>query len=187
MDEPPGYLRAEVGTSCGRARSAILVPVPEADAAVGPWRHQYDPAALAGVPAHVTLIVPWVAPQRITGGQLAAVGEVAAATAGWAFDLVDVAWFGRRVMWLVPQPAEPFKQLTAALAERFGTPPWAGEFAEVVPHLTVAHAPVGDVASLEPVVKDLLGHLPITCRARELWVMVPDGDRWEVHARCPLG
>ncbi|MHB8505424.1 MAG: 2'-5' RNA ligase family protein, partial [Acidimicrobiales bacterium] len=67
------------------------------------------------------------------------------------------------------------------------TPPWAGAFPEVVPHLTVAHTPSGDPAALEPVVKELTGRLPIACRARELWVMVADGSRWGIRARCPLG
>ena len=39
-----------------------------------------------------------------------------------------------------PTPAAPFKRLTALLADHFDTPPWQGEFAEVVPHLTVGLA-----------------------------------------------
>ena len=54
-----------------------------------------------------------------------------------------VDWFGRRVLWVAPEPAGPFLELTDRLADRFGTPPWDDEFDEVVPHLTVAHASDG--------------------------------------------
>lgn len=179
--------RARIGRPAGRPQSAVLVPVPAAEAVVGHWRQQYDPVAAAGVPAHVTLIVPWVDPGEIGDAELALLEKLAAATPAFSFELVGVAWFGRRVLWLVPQPAGPFRDLTVTLAERFRTPPWAGAFDEVIPHLTVAHAPGGDAAALEPVVKDLWGQLPVRCRAEELWVMIADGDRWAVRGRCPLG
>jgi hypothetical protein len=39
--------------------SALVVLVPEAEAATKPFRDQYDPAAAAGVPAHITLLYPF--------------------------------------------------------------------------------------------------------------------------------
>ncbi len=164
----------------------MLVPVPQAERIVAEWRARHDPVAAAGVPAHVTLIVPWLPAAEIGAGPLAELAEVAASTRPWEFRLTGVAWFGRRVLWLVPEPAEPFAGLTARLAERFGTPPWDGEFEDVVPHLTVGRAE-GDPTSLDHVGEELRSLLPIDCRADELWVMLAAGRRWSVRARLGLG
>ena len=163
----------------------MLLPVPQAEPLVSAWRARHDPVAAAGVPAHISLIVPWIPPPAIHPADLADLAEVTAGTPCWDFSLTGVSWFGRRVLWLVPEPAEPFQELTARLAERFGTLPWDGAFGEVVPHLTVGHAD-GDAARLDRVGEDLTARLPVACRAEELWVMVASGRRWAVKARCPL-
>ncbi|HEY3810798.1 MAG TPA: 2'-5' RNA ligase family protein [Acidimicrobiales bacterium] len=173
-----------VGTSSGRHQSAVLVPVPEADAVVGRWRYQYDPVAGAGVPAHITLIVPWLPPDEITDADLAELDETLEDVKAFDFKLHHVDWFGRRVLWVAPEPTAPFLALTARLAERFGTPPWEDEFDEVVPHLTVAHA--SDGVELVPVAADVSSRLPVACRAEEVWVMIGDGSRWMLRHRVAL-
>lgn len=173
------------GTSSVAAGSAVLIPVPQAEPLVSAWRARHDPVAAAGVPAHITLIVPWLPPPDIRPGDLSALAEVAAATPTWDFTLTGVSWFGRRVLWLVPEPDEPFRALTARLAERFGTKPWEGAFADVVPHLTVGHTD-GDASALDRVGEELQAKLPVPCRAEELWVMVAADRQWAVRARTPL-
>lgn len=165
-------------------QSAVLIPVPQADSVVGRWRYEYDPVASAGVPAHVTLVVPWLPPERITGEDLAELQAELADVHAFDFTLARIDWFGRRVLWLAPEPAEPFLKLTHRLAERFHTPPWEDEFDEVVPHLTVAHA--SDGVELVPVAADVAGRLPVRCRAEEIWVMIGGGGRWELRHRIRL-
>jgi 2'-5' RNA ligase len=172
------------GTSSGQTQSAILIPVPEAEALVDPYRTQYDPVALAGVPAHITLIVPWLPPHDIHAGDLAELGDVLRTTHPFDFALARVSWFGRGVLWLAPEPAEPFVKLTTMLAEHFATPPYEDDFDEIVPHLTVAHATDG--AELDPVAQALRRALPVACRARAVWVMVGDGRAWTVRQTFPL-
>jgi 2'-5' RNA ligase len=173
------------GTSSGRAQSAILVPVPAAEAVVGHWRELYDPVAPAGVPAHITLIVPWLPPDEITADDVAELEACVGGVPAFDFVLGGVGWFGRRVLWAAPEPAEVFKTLTNVLAERFGTPPWEDEFDDVVPHLTVAHAD-GDGVELAAVEEDLGRRLPVDCTASEVWVMVGDGRRWHREAKVAL-
>lgn len=177
--------RGAPGTSSGRPQSAVLVPVPEAEELVGRWRRAHDPVAPAGVPAHVTLVVPWLAPDAIDDDAVADLAAALAGVASWEFRLDGVGWFGRRVLWLAPEPADPFRALTLRLADRFGTPPWGGAFDEVVPHLTVAHATPGD--DLAPVADAVAAGLPLACRAEEVWVMVGDGERWQRRASVALG
>ncbi len=172
------------GTSSGRIQSAVLVPVPEADAVVGRWRYQHDPVAAAGVPAHVTLIVPWLAPDRITPSDLQDLDDELSDVKSFDFELTRVDWFGKKVLWLAPEPAAPFLELTERLSRRFSTPPWEGEFDEVIPHLTVAHS--SDGTGLVPMAADVATGLPLRCRAREVWVMCAGGTRWQLRHRVQL-
>jgi 2'-5' RNA ligase len=175
------------GTSSGRRQSAILIPVPWAEPVVGPYRLEYDPVAAAGVPAHITLIVPWLPPDEIEPADLDELAAALHSTSSFEFFLRQVNWFGRAVLWLAPDPVEPFVKLTSRLADRFGTPPYDDEFDEIVPHLTVAHA--SDGVELAGVAADLGKRLkkdPIRCRAEEVWVMVGDGQAWSVRDSVQL-
>ena len=158
--------------------SSLLIPVPQADSVIGRFRYAHDPLAAAGVPAHITLIVPWVDPTSITAATLADLDEALADVEPFEFDLTHVDWFGRRILWAAPEPSQPFVELISRLSQRYGTPPWAGQFDEVVPHLTIAHAgPGGRVVSAAA---DVAVRLPLRCRADEVWVMVGGGDSWTV-------
>ncbi len=173
------------GTSSGRVQSALLIPVPQADAVVGRWRLEHDPVAAAGVPAHVTLVVPWLPPAEITEEDLRELEAELADVDPFDFSLTRVDWFGRRVLWVAPEPVQPFLKLIHRLADRFNTPPWEDEFDEVIPHLTVAHA--SDGVELVPVAADVATRLPVRCRAEQVWVMVGGGGRWDLHHRIKLG
>lgn len=175
------------GTSSGRRQSAILIPVPQAEPVVGPYRLEYDPVAAAGVPAHITLIVPWLPPDEIGPGDLAELAVALDTTRPFEFYLGRVSWFGRAVLWLAPEPVEPFVKLTGLLANRFGTPPYDDEFDEIVPHLTVAHASDGvELAGVAAALKTELDTNPIRCNAEEVWVMVGNGTSWTVRDRVHL-
>jgi len=165
----------------------VLVPVPEAEAIVGEWRAVHDPRARTGVPAHITLVVPWVPPEHINHDYLAQLDSLLADQEPFDYVLDQVCWFGERVLWLAPSPAEPFKLMTMRLAAHFGTPPWQGEFPDVVPHLTVGLADdaIGD--GLREAAADVSSKLPLACRAQEIDVMCGgDGGFWNVRHRFSL-
>jgi 2'-5' RNA ligase len=174
------------GTEDRCAQSAILVPVPEAEELIGDWRAVHDPKARTGVPAHITLVVPWVPPEQLKPEHFEELEELLADQGPFDYSLDRVGWFGQRVLWLAPTPADPFKRLTAMLASHFDTPPWKGEFAEVVPHLTVGLAGHAVGNTLEEAAEDLPTKLPVRCRAREVDVMCGDGYRWDVRYRVTL-
>jgi hypothetical protein len=168
-------------------RSALLVMVPEADPVVGRHRAVLDRAAGLGVAAHVSVLVPFVAPELIDGAVLAGVREVVGGVPRFSAELARVSWFGDRVVFLAPEPAEPFRVLTGALWRRFpGCPPYGGEFAEVVPHLTIGHdAPPGvlSAAAAEVVVS-----LPVCFEVASVLLLAGD-DRpgsWATVAEFPL-
>jgi 2'-5' RNA ligase len=182
-----GEEQAAPREGAGCAQSALLVPVPEAEPLVGRWRALHDPKAGSGVPAHITLVVPWLPPGEVGPEHLKQLDEIVAAQAPFDYVLDQVRWFGERVLWLSPSPAEPFKALTARLSEHFGTPPWKGEFKEVVPHLTVGLADQPACRPLTEAADDLRYKLPLKARATEVVVMCGNGSHWEVAHRSPLG
>ena len=114
-------------------QTALVILVPEAEALVAEHRQRHDPSAAAGVPAHVTVLYPF----RSVVDDIAAdaVGEIAAGVP--AFDVVftTLARFPGEVVYLVPEPAEPFRRLTAATAAAFpDCPPYGGAIVDPVPH-----------------------------------------------------
>lgn len=132
----------------------------------------------------MTLLVPWLPPDEIQEADLAELGAEVADVPAFDFALTRVDWFGRRVLWVAPEPAEPFLKLTHRLADRFHTPPWDDEFDEVIPHLTVAHA--SDGVELVPIAADVATRLPLRCRAQEIWVMIGGGGHWDLRHRIVL-
>jgi 2'-5' RNA ligase len=163
--------------------SALLVPVPEAEPCVRQHRFRHDSVARRGVPAHITVLYPFVPPDAITDTTLASVRQVLARFPAFSFRLSRLERFPEGALYLAPDPAEPFVQLTAAVGGPFPEyPPYGGIHAEVIPHLTVAQAPVStdELAEVER-------HLPIRCVAREAWLMAEDDDRrWSTRSRFAL-
>ncbi|MDX3194650.1 2'-5' RNA ligase family protein [Streptomyces sp. MN03-5084-2B] len=147
----------------GATETAVIVPVPAADAAVGPHRRALDHSAAWGVPAHVTVLYPFLPPDRITP---AVVGDLGTVLTG-AFECVfsRVAWFGQDVVWLAPDPAEPFRALTERVWRRFPEcPPYGGAHPEVVPHLTIGSTRLGDRPALRRAATEVRAMLPIRAR-----------------------
>lgn len=164
--------------------TALLALVPEADPAVHAFRERYDASAAAGVPAHVTILAPFLDEARIDGDVHDALADIIGGCP--AFD-VAFAGFGRfpDVLYLRPDPVEQFRALTTAISERFpDAPPYGGQFADIVPHLTVAH---GKPRELLDDVAALLGpHLPIVARTSSVHLLACDGRRWTPVAAYPL-
>jgi 2'-5' RNA ligase len=168
--------------------TALIVPVPEAEPAVAAHRAALDRAAGWGVPAHVTVLYPFLPPDRVDAEVLRAVGEAVATVPRFAATLASVGWFGDHVVYLAPRPDEPFRALTAAVWRRFPqTPPYGGAFDDVVPHLTVGHdaAPEALVSAADAVAAHLPIHASIT--AVRLIRGSAEPHSWRTVAEFPLG
>lgn len=83
--------------------SALLVPVPAAEPTVGQHRARLDEAATDGVPAHITVLYPFLPPAGVDKTLLAALGRLFAGHAAFQFTLDKVGWFGEEVLWLGPR------------------------------------------------------------------------------------
>jgi hypothetical protein len=119
--------------------SALVVLVPESEHLVEEWRRQYDQAATYGVPAHVTVLYPFVPPRLIDHSLRAQLRTLFGAIGAFDFSFRETRRFNDRILYLAPSPEEPFEQLTRAVFDLFPEyPPYEGRFEQVLAHLTVA-------------------------------------------------
>jgi 2'-5' RNA ligase len=169
-------------------RSALIIEIPEAEAAVAEHRLRLDRMALLGVPAHVTALFPFVPTDQLADEVIGRVASVATSVTAFACRFSATAWFeDDDVVFLAPDEPEPFVRLTELLWAEFPEhPPYGGQFDEVTPHLTIGHG--GDRAALRRAESAVTRHLPISGYADRLTLLVEDPDgRWAVGRRFPLG
>jgi len=169
-------------------RTAVIAAVAEAAPIVDDWRERTCGGKPSrGVPAHVTLLYPFVPADRLGAAVVAELGTLLAAAA--PFDVVfrEVRRWPE-LAYLAPDPPEPFVRLTEVLVARWPEhPPYGGEVDAIVPHLTVAF---GDADVLERVEADVRPRLPIAARVAEVLLIEevePASNRWRTRDRFPLG
>jgi len=168
------------------AESAVLVPVPEADAVLGDVRRGLDRVGGSRVPAHVTVVYPFVPPDRIDADVEAVLARAVASVDAFDAVFARIEWFGDDVLFLAPEPDTGFRQLTSAVVAAFPQhPPYHGAYADPVPHLTVgAGAPPAQLTAAVPRVR---AALPVSSRISHALLMQGTGDEaWQVRGRFPL-
>ena len=157
-----------------------MVVVAEAEPAVAQLRRQLDPVARLGIPAHVTVLFPFIPASEIQGAVMVRLAALFRAVPAFTHNFVRTAWFGDEVLWLGSDAAQVFRSLTQLVWTAFPAyPPFEGQFDDVVPHLTIAdHAPRGEMQAAE---RTAQRHLPISANTRAVTLMVeqPSG-RWAV-------
>ncbi len=168
--------------------SALVVHVPEAEPAVARWRELYDPAATWGVPAHITVLYPFVPPNAIDEAVLARLTALLAAIEPFDFVLDEVDQFTTEVLYLAPTPADRFVELTEAIVGAWPEQqPYGGVYEAIVPHLTIAHTNRG--ASFAAIRSRVLEELPIRGRAESVNLMTGTLEvaSWETKHQFALG
>ena len=143
---------------------------------MGAIRLAHDWSAARGVPAHITILFPFLPADELDE---AAPRELFTRFPAFDFALDRVERFEDGHVWLHPDPSWRFADLTAAVWQRWpDRPPYEGAFDEVIPHLTVSDTPL-----------ELELALPVACRAHEVVLIEeeePDGN-WTTQARFALG
>lgn len=165
--------------------TALVVEVPSAEPLVRGLRERYDPSAAYGMPAHVTVLYPFLPRERLDDGVLRALRDLFAARR--PFEVV-FGGLGRfpGVLYLAPEPDGPLRELTeAVMACRPEAPPYGGRFGDIVPHLTVAEGLDGEAAA--GLAADLAAGLPVTTFAGGVTLRVFDGEGWRAEGFFPLG
>jgi hypothetical protein len=166
-------------------RSGLVALVPEAEALTAPLRALYDPMASRGVPAHVTVLFPFVSPMNDAAA--GKVGEICRSHPPFTAEFAAVERFPGLVVWLRPEPSAPFVALITAMVAGFPEcPPYSGSVAEPVPHLTVANGV--DETRAATLQAELEPGLPIRSPINELTLLVEDdAGYWSAAGFWPLG
>ena len=166
------------------AESAVVVRLP-IPSALEHIRRRHDPVAGVGIPAHVTILYPFVDPDELRGGVRRKLAAIAARHEPFRVRFEQVRlWPG--VVYLAPEPADRFSRLIDDLVAAFPHhPPYGGAFDEVIPHLTVSAAAE---APLEAIAAEAAASLPFERPVTRLEVLVEGPDsRWRAQWRIRLG
>jgi hypothetical protein len=176
--------------------TALVVPVLEAETAIGEWRVAHAKGGSRGLAAHVTLVTPWLQSSALTEDHLAELSACARKVGQFKFELAALDRFPQGVLFVTVTPREPFTQLIEAICHAFPEyPPYGGEFApgDVIPHVTVAVASgfpsglvEGDGSVFDQAAAAVRPALPIKCVAREIQLFEDTDRGWHVIHRVPL-
>jgi hypothetical protein len=162
--------------------------VPAVESFVRDRYEHYDRTYLSADPAfthaHITVLAPFLpAPDPAA---LAVVAAILGETEPIAFALSRLETFPNGVIYLAPEPAEPFRALTERLVAAFPQcPPYGGAFADIVPHVTLDQR--SDQVSVESTRNRLGDLVPVTCVADRVDLAWYEPDRSRVLTSWPLG
>jgi 2'-5' RNA ligase len=164
------------------AETALVVLLPELESLIGGWRRRYTGDGARGMPPHVTLIIPFADSSEVDQ-RLDAVGRVLADFAPFEMALRETARFPE-LLYVRPEPAEPFVAMTEALMDAFPEfPPYRGEFDEIVPHATVAQSDDETLAAIE---RELVPQLPAQIGIERAWLVENAPAGWRRHTAFPF-
>ena len=122
------------------ADSAFIVHIPEAEACVGALRERFDASARLGVPAHITILVPFMSPDQIDEAVLGRVQQAFDTVPAFAFALTRLGRFSATA-YFAPEPEASFVAFTRSLFQRFPAyPPFGGRFDSIIPRREIGRA-----------------------------------------------
>jgi 2'-5' RNA ligase len=170
------------------AESAIIVAVSEAEPLVGELRAQFDSASKLGIPAHITVLYPFLPPERLTQLILEGVHSALAEVQPFDFRLATVGRFPG-VVYLAPECSDPFVDLVAKIVQQFPEyPPYGGKFQSVIPHLTVSDCGELQADTVEAQLLALMkAEGPISGRCDALTLIENSSGRWSEKSYIRLG
>ena len=167
--------------------TALICRVPEAEPFISKYRQRFDPPARRNVPAHVTVLYPFLAPAEIDDAVLQRLADIAAGVRAFDYRLKETRRFPVS-LYLAPEPGVSFTALTDAVYRAFpGCPPFGGKFDVVGPHVTVAHGDEPQLCEIEVALRVALPAAGIAARCEEMVLIENSTGRWEPVRTFALG
>ena len=169
------------------SQSALIVRVPESESLVGGLREKYDESSRVGMPAHITVLYPFMCPSLLTDDQLKELGKTMEQFSSFEFTLSRVGRFPETA-YLVPEPAERFINITNAIYKRFPDyPPFGGMHDSIIPHLTVANADAKNALKAEEKLNRVLEKMDaINASCDSIELFGNESGRWKSIHLFPL-
>jgi hypothetical protein len=119
-------------------QTGLVVPVPTADALLGLVESRHPGTVREGVPAHVSLLYPFVAAAELDEQVIRALSELVVGHEPMPVEFAECYRRGGFVA-LRPDPIERLTELTRKACERWpDLVPYEGLYGDVEPHVTVA-------------------------------------------------
>jgi 2'-5' RNA ligase len=164
-------------------QTGLVLALPALDASLRRWRRR-DPAARLGMPAHVTLIYPFMDSRSVDDDVRARLRDLSASLPPLELQFDRIGDF-RGGLWLELAEPRGVLGLISALAEAFPDwPPYGGAFETPVPHLTIAQAPE---PLLAPMRREVPRVLPLAARAEAVSLYARFDEGWVPIERFALG
>lgn len=134
----------------------------------------------------MTLLDPFRPPQLVDEELIAEVRGLLAAFGSFDAEFARVRFFPA-VVYLAPEPAARFLDLTEAIVSRWPEhQPYGGAHTTVIPHLTIIES--DDPSLREEVAAELPAALPLRVHVAEALLLVEDAKGiWRRRAALPLG
>lgn len=167
--------------------SAVVVEVAEVGRVVDAHRRVLDPSAARGLPAHVTLLYPFIPPAQLDANAFSAIERALSGLGGFEVLFQRPAWFGEQVLWLAPEPDNAFRLMTSRLIAAYPDyPPYGGAIADPIPHLTVGDG--SSIQAMRQAEAAISAHLPIVAQVTHVSVMTGSfaKDSWKTVSRIRL-
>jgi 2'-5' RNA ligase len=167
-------------------RSAVIVQF-SLPPALEQLRAAHDPVAANGVPAHVTILFPFVPVDDLTPAVRRRLADAVRGTPPFEVRFPRTGRFPGS-LWLAPEPARPFHELIERVSDAFPEhPPYEGQHDVVVPHLTLALGSEEELDGLETATRasGIRTHRPMPVR-RLLVIAEGVNHRWDARWRIAL-
>jgi 2'-5' RNA ligase len=164
--------------------TGLDVTVPESEPLVRRWRDRFDSSAAYCMPAHITVLYPFLNRRLIDSDVMSELTALFARHPTFELRLARCRRFPD-VLYLQPEPDSPLRALTSAVATRWPeAPPYGGQYADPVPHLTIAQGQ--ETAVLDGIEAELADSLPITAHVMAVRLHVYTRGRWREVRAFPL-
>ena len=110
--------RGKMANAATPTETAVIIPIDAAEPAVADHRRQLDVAASWGVPAHVSVLYPFVHPSAVDADVISRLASALNSVPAFDCTFARCDGFGEEVLWLAPEPDGPLRELTSAVRAR---------------------------------------------------------------------
>jgi 2'-5' RNA ligase len=167
--------------------TALICRVPEAEKYIAHYRQRFDPSARRNVPAHVTVLYPFMPPTQVDAEVIATLRDVASSIPAFSYRMRATQRFPL-ALYLAPDPDRGYATLMDSVYRAFPDyPPFEGKFETVVPHITVAHGDEQQLCEIEVELRIALPPSGVPARCDEMVLIENSSGRWEPMETFRLG
>ena len=168
--------------------TAIVVPVESAELLLSAAATAFGFDRPPGVPAHVTLLYPFVDAERLVVGHAHEAQRALSDVQPFECSFSSIGRFDDPpvAIYLEPKPVEQFSAMVEALIAAFPKfPPYGGAVEAVVPHLTIVET--ADRHLWTEVEEWVKPQLPVGTFVQEFSIYAQTDTGWVERFKLPLG